>query len=716
MSEPLSVAMNQMNDIHVDPDMSALTDLDNMLLAVAEEARLKNAPNPLPNWLRSRSDVHQWQRGMLCMAKARCTRYLAGEQQVVRALRTLLCVAVPGSGKTISTLLWIKTAIMMGWVQRVIIVTPSDNVKKNWAKEAMKFGLDLKHKNTAEILGPLVCGHIGRCTTYQQVARIRDKPDLMTELKDEFRQIPTMLVCDEIHHAGENNTWGGILMDLFADVANVVLLSGTPVRTDGDALPFTFPRLNPDGKNEAVAHATYTYRQGLEDGNLRAMDLHTENGIIKWHSGDKSYEHYLDAPVTKKIRRKRLIKAIDLRSVDEHGGRIGNPYVCKVLFDAGNELQFIRSQYPDAQGLIVCEDREAATIIKETTFPSVTSHLQDGGIIPLISISQKGGPRQEGPINDFRAHPRNYPWIVAVKQISEGVDIPNICVIVYLTNVSTRMFIIQVLGRAMRMSKTPSMKTLNRCCVFMPKDERLVGQCQTLLNDVASYRDSIAQADECDNREGADGVPAMGSSANETGLDDATATGSIDPGGNLTMDASSHDLDEDMQPDVLDAGTRHTQTVQYSTDEDLLHDRVLESEDGTLVPGLARAARTLQSLPGCDGIALEDLMEFVRQRQQVQQPRLPPPVVRQTLTLDDQIATLRGTIQKKVQYLIRVSDRSPRRWTRGNICTQLSWYVHGKRTYKKRKFWTLDQLKAAVDHHIPRLSSKIKAGGKLDMC
>jgi hypothetical protein len=63
------------------------------------------------------------------------------------------------------------------------------------------------------------------------------------------------------------------------------------------------------------------------------------------------------------------------------------------------------------------------------------------------------------------------PWIIAVRKVSEGVDIPRLRVCVYMSNVITEMFFRQVVGRVVRY--TPGIQN-QEAFVYIPADSRLV--------------------------------------------------------------------------------------------------------------------------------------------------------------------------------------------------------------------------------------------------
>jgi hypothetical protein len=77
-------------------------------------------------------------------------------------------------------------------------------------------------------------------------------------------------------------------------------------------------------------------------------------------------------------------------------------------------------------------------------------------------------PAASTRIAEFAANDR--PWLVAVRMVSEGVDIPRLRVGVYATTTSTELFFRQAVGRFVRwQSGRPTQKAY----VYVPDDPRL---------------------------------------------------------------------------------------------------------------------------------------------------------------------------------------------------------------------------------------------------
>ena len=72
------------------------------------------------------------------------------------------------------------------------------------------------------------------------------------------------------------------------------------------------------------------------------------------------------------------------------------------------------------------------------------------GVTPVIAVSDDETASSDDPIAEFGADGATAPWIVSVRQVSEGVDITRLMVGVFLTNTVTELFYRQFIGRIAR--------------------------------------------------------------------------------------------------------------------------------------------------------------------------------------------------------------------------------------------------------------------------
>ena len=95
--------------------------------------------------------------------------------------------------------------------------------------------------------------------------------------------------------------------------------------------------------------------------------------------------------------------------------------------------------------------------------------------------------RSQTLINDFREGLA--PWIISVKMIAEGVDIPRLRVLVYASNFVKPLFFLQVLFRVVR----KPIGAFGESYFFYPADERLKEIVREVEGEVRQYIDERAE-------------------------------------------------------------------------------------------------------------------------------------------------------------------------------------------------------------------------------
>jgi hypothetical protein len=130
-----------------------------------------------------------------------------------------------------------------------------------------------------------------------------------------------------------------------------------------------------------------------------------------------------------------------------------------VLVRAHRQLADIRQTDPTAGGLVIATDQDHARGIAEIMRRRI-------GVRATVVTSDD--PTASSRIGRFGAG--TDPWIVAVRMVSEGVDIPRLRVGVFATTTTTELFFRQAVGRLVRW--TPSAPD-QQAYLFVPDDPRL---------------------------------------------------------------------------------------------------------------------------------------------------------------------------------------------------------------------------------------------------
>lgn len=351
-----------------------------------------------------------------------------------------MVVATPGSGKTTLALADARRRLDEGSVERVVIVCPTDHLRRQWACAAANFGIDLD-SSWSNADGIEASDFHGVVVTYQQVSYAPDLYRMNCRRR-------TLVVFDEVHHAGDSLDWGNKLKVAFEPAVFRLALSGTPFRSDNNPIPFVTYE-----QGHSRADFEYSYGQALADNVCRPVYFPSYEGRIQWLSSDgKEKDYSLLDPLARARAAERLRAALCPRG----------DWLREVLTEADGKLSEFRAEgHANAAGLVIAIDQEHAKQIA-LLLHKIT------GTAPMIAISED--PDASEKIRRFAANGAR--WIVAVRMISEGVDIPRLRVGVYATNVQSELFFRQAVGRFVRVISGLDEQSAS---VFIPADEALVG-------------------------------------------------------------------------------------------------------------------------------------------------------------------------------------------------------------------------------------------------
>lgn len=351
--------------------------------------------------------------------------------------RDFLAVATPGAGKTTFALVAIRRALLARQVRRCVIVVPTQHLKQQWAHAAERFHLHLDPEWTAAY-GGLPSDVHGVVVTYQQVAA---SPGSLRELVR-----GSYAVLDEIHHAGESRSWGDGIRCAFDLAERRLSLSGTPFRSDQSTIPFVHY-----AGDLARPDYEYGYGEALKDRLVvRPIYFPRINGHMEWTApGGLDCAATFEDPLTRDLANQRLRTALDA----------GGEWLPSVLARAHAQLAHVRRSDPTAGGLVIAMDQEHARGIAEIMRERL-------GVYATVATSDD--PAASRKIADFTSG--GAPWIIAVRMISEGVDIPRLRIGVFATNTITELFFRQAVGRLVRWTGGPGRQA---AYMFIPDDKRL---------------------------------------------------------------------------------------------------------------------------------------------------------------------------------------------------------------------------------------------------
>ncbi len=357
--------------------------------------------------------------------------------------RDFLAVATPGAGKTTFALSVAAELLGRRIIDRITIVAPTEHLKSQWAEAAARAGIPIDPTYSAG-KGKTSQDFVGIAVTYAGVAV---NPLAMRIRTERFK---TLVILDEVHHAGDALSWGEGVREAFEPATRRMALTGTPFRSDINPIPFVTYAPGNDGVPRSLADYTYGYAHALADHVVRPVLFLAYSGEMQWRTraGDEIAAR-LGEPLTKDLTNQALRTALDP----------SGSWMPSVLAAADKRLSEVRRHVPDAGGLVIATDQDSARayakIIKQVSGEAATVVLSD----------EKAASKK---ITDFSTNDKR--WMVAVRMVSEGVDVPRLAVGVYATTTSTPLFFSQAVGRFVRARNRGESAS-----IFLPSVPSLLG-------------------------------------------------------------------------------------------------------------------------------------------------------------------------------------------------------------------------------------------------
>ena len=372
--------------------------------------------------------------------------------------RNFTVVACPGAGKTVLQAYFAKLLLEQDRVDYIINLVPTDSLRTGNARVFSSItGIDLStdRPGTDDLKDGFV-------STYQMISRRSNLDALLSVLTKGEKRFA--VIADEVHHGSshDDSRYGDALAYLVERAEYTLTLSGTLWRSDGQAISGVNYDMGHDGLI-AVPDYDYTLDQATQDGVVVPVHFTELNGSVIYQVKDI---------VTQKIQNKIVA---DTTEATEHRVEVAYKHLinpegdfCKELLrQAASELTVKIRKHdtltPDAirpAGLVVAASKKhadkIALLLEEIT-----------GEEPVVIHGDKPDNKQN--IRKFTDGELTNSWMVAVGMVSEGVDIPRIKVLAYLTSSRTELVFHQIVGRSMRTRTRPSGEMLNEySSVFMP--------------------------------------------------------------------------------------------------------------------------------------------------------------------------------------------------------------------------------------------------------
>ncbi len=363
--------------------------------------------------------------------------------------------AAPGAGKTICASSIAKILIDGSNIDRVIVIAPRREIVKQWAEEFKTItGRSMmkitNSSNEIEDLG------IDLCATWNSVQNLLDV------FKSVCNSNKTLVICDEHHHAAVEAVWGDSAMGAFNEAKYSIVLTGTPIRSDGKET--TWFGFDSEGLIQHPQEGTYnlTYGQSVDLNYCRPITFHKHQGKFTVKIDNDEQIQISDDNIYGDSKIKQLDgikKALDYYKL------CCNPkykndkpdidgYQASMIRVGLEKLEKIQEIMPEAGGLVIAPNIYVAEYMSKLLH-EITKEK------PFLVHS--GMSNSDDLISTFKTSKKD--WIVSVNMVSEGVDIKRLRVLLYLPNAQTELSFRQAMGRIVR---TSGNNDLSRAYVVMP--------------------------------------------------------------------------------------------------------------------------------------------------------------------------------------------------------------------------------------------------------
>jgi len=359
-----------------------------------------------------------------------------------RTDKHFLINAAPGAGKTLASCAIAQTLLEIGEIDRVIVIAPRSEIVNQWADDH-RF---VTGRHMAKVTG--ADGQISElsldvCATWSAIQ------SLLPELQAICRSSKTLVICDEHHHAAVEAAWGDGADGAFKQAKFVLVLTGTPIRSDGMHSVW----LAHDNAG-AIAHPeegtyTLTYGEAVDLGYCRPVTFHRHEGrfTVDLDGDTVSVTGKQKANLPQKLKRiPGLQKALDFYRLarkpqfeKDNVTPLLSGYQATMIESGSEKLDELRNRMPNAGGLVIAPNIEMAEYM-------VALLEKIEGEKPMLVHSQMPNPNSK--ISAFRETDKR--WLVSVAMVSEGVDIKRLRVLLYLPNAMTELAFRQAIGRVVR--------------------------------------------------------------------------------------------------------------------------------------------------------------------------------------------------------------------------------------------------------------------------
>jgi superfamily II DNA or RNA helicase len=352
-----------------------------------------------------------------------------------KPIREIILSVTPGGGKSFVPVI-IAENLIPTVAEKICWVVARNSLKYQGEGEFCdpRWNTD-KRIRAADNGSDLSRGLAGYVTTYQAVGV---DPECHAK---EFGKYKYILFLDEFHHIAEGSEWHRAVKPLVDSSALVILASGTLSRGDGQRIAFLgYANGEPFLENITTRRViTYSRSAAIADGAILPVRFNLVDGESEWEEMDG---HRNTSALSGEESAKALFTALRTEFANE-------------LMDISlREYKLHLDEGWGAKMLVVAPNIKIAKAYYD--------YLKGKGYSSRI-VTSEDTPAAKRDIKDFKRGAFNI--LVSVAMASEGLNVPNVSVICFLTNVRSIPWIEQCIARANRIAPGK-----NRAAVYAPAD------------------------------------------------------------------------------------------------------------------------------------------------------------------------------------------------------------------------------------------------------
>lgn len=369
--------------------------------------------------------------------------------------------AAPGAGKTEFTA-WAYTNLRAtGDALRLVVFGPNTHLRGQWRDVCANRRIFLRHDSISERRG-----EDGVVVTYHALL----DPNRMEQLIEDAAATPTLFVLDEVHHlaktpGGEAGAWAVNIGRVVGTVDNpqhaVLNLSGTLFRSKRSERISTIKYEQVGEQIQTVADYSITAGRLISELQLRHIKVLGFDAEMKVSPVDLVGSAHQGATA---------IRAIDLDDDDKLRSKIlpemirTDRFVKGIISETVGRLGHasVALEGAPVKGLIIADGIPHANQIHTELVSQVGASR--------AFLAHGGTSDADREIERFR-NSGDQAIMVAVQKVTEGFDVPDICVLTYLRTWRAPLFINQMVGRAMRITdKERQLGNYLPATVIVPND------------------------------------------------------------------------------------------------------------------------------------------------------------------------------------------------------------------------------------------------------